>query len=215
MKKLLGLFICGCVAMVLSLGSAGCTKDKGTADKKNPPPPADKAVSDKKEVDKKVPEVDKKPVDKKVVPEVDKKVPEVDKKVVPETDKKVVPETDKKVVPETDKKPADKKVVPEKAAKVEVKIKSVEEVSLKKKGDTKVKIELTEAAPEDLKIKAWAKDVDAKVLTGEGTIKKGETSGEVTITANEVPATVSEITVDIAATEKSKAATTTIKTKVK
>jgi len=84
------------------------------------------------------------------------------------------------------------------------------ETEILKKGDTKVKVEIAEAAPETLTLTATAKDVDAKVLTGKGEIKKGEKSGEVVITTVDVPATVTEVTV-----AAKSAATTDADTKLK
>jgi tetratricopeptide (TPR) repeat protein len=88
-------------------------------------------------------------------------------------------------------------------------------VDVLKKGDTKVIVELTDSAPEDLSLKASAQDVNAKVLTGSGTIKKGEKSGAVTITTDNVQDTITEVTIAILATPNTKAASMTVKIKVK
>ena len=102
--------------------------------------------------------------------------------------------------------------------KAEVKIKSIDSLDLGKKGEKKITVEITDPAPVDLTIKAWAKDgdkvLDSKVLTGTGTIKKDAKSGELTITTADAPATVTEVSVDIPATDKTKEATTKVKTKV-
>jgi hypothetical protein len=202
MKKLLGLMICLCALFALSVGATGCKKPEVKKVTPVTPPTADKKVDDKKVDDKKVDDkmVDDKKVDHKKVD--DKKVD--DKKV---DDKKV---DDKKV---DDKKVDDKKANDKKA---DVKIKAHDgDVSVTKKGDTKVTVELTEKAPENLTLKAWAKDVDAKVLTGKGMIKKGETSGDVVITTVDAPDTISEVTIEIAPTDKTNAAMLKLKTKVK
>jgi len=112
-----------------------------------------------------------------------------------------------------------KTTTPAAGDKKEVKITAITtETELVKKGDTKVKIEIAEAAPEALTLTAWAKDgtkdVEAKVLAGKGEIKKGEKSGEIVITTVDIPATVTEVTVG-AKSAATKDADTKIKVKVK
>jgi hypothetical protein len=98
----------------------------------------------------------------------------------------------------------------------EVKINPIKEVvDVSKKGNTVITVELANAAPQDLTLKASAKGVDAGILTGSGAIKKGETKGAVTITTNNVLDTLSELTIEVGATSETKAATMTIKIKVK
>jgi hypothetical protein len=98
----------------------------------------------------------------------------------------------------------------------EVKITPINDVvEVPKKGDIKLTVGLADSAPEDLIITASAKDVDAKVLTGSGSIKKGQKSGAVTITTDNVPDTLAELTIRMPATANTKAASMTIKIKVK
>src|ERR1035438_3019949 len=114
-------------------------------------------------------------------------------------------------------KDAKDKDAKDKDAKVAVKIKAYDkDVEISKKGDTKVTVELDEPAPTDLTIKAWAKDVEAKFLTGKGMIKKGDKTGDVTIVTDDAPVTITEIVVDIPATSKTTASNKIkLKTKVK
>jgi hypothetical protein len=106
--------------------------------------------------------------------------------------------------------------------KAEVKIKAIDALDIGKKAEKKITVEIADPAPVDLTIKAWAKEKDdkdakvleSKILGGTGTIKKGETKGELTITTADAPATVTEVSVDIPATDKTKEATTKVKTKI-
>jgi hypothetical protein len=105
---------------------------------------------------------DKKEADKK---EADKKDKKDADKVADKKDKK---DADK-VADKKDKKDTD----PKEDAKLKVKA-SEGEITLAKKGKTTLTVELDEAAPQELSLKAWAKDVKADVLTGEGKIEKGK-----------------------------------------
>jgi len=97
MKKLLGLFICMCAAMVLTIGTTGCQK----AEKKPAVMPADK---------KPAADADKKPAadaDKKPAADADKKpAADADKKPAADKDKKPAADADKKPAADADKKPA-------------------------------------------------------------------------------------------------------------
>jgi len=98
----------------------------------------------------------------------------------------------------------------------EVKIKAIEgEITLKKKDKeaAKVKVEIEEAAPTELTLKAFADKVDAKVLAGTGKIKKGEKEGEIVVITSDAPATVNELTIEVSGT-KVKTATLKVKAKV-
>lgn len=101
------------------------------------------------------------------------------------------------------KKDKDKKA-PGAAGETEVKFKEIPEQKLAKKGDKKVEVELTEKAAVDINLTAKGKD-DAKI-TGSGTVKKGETKGELTVKTDDAKGgdAVVEVT---AAGEKTKGST--------
>lgn len=86
-------------------------------------------------------------------------------------------------------------------------------VPLPKNGSVTLPVELIEPAVEDLTLSVVAKGIDAPVLTSKGSIKKGEKAGVVTITTANVPA-ITAITVNIAATAQTKAASISLKVKV-
>jgi len=137
----------------------------------------------------------------------EKKKDEVKKDESAKTDPKKDPKTDPKTDPKKDPKVGEKDA--------EVKIKTIDaEVSLKKKEKAnKVTVELEEAAPAELALKAWAKDTKDDVLTGTGKIEKGKKSGDIIIITGDVPATLKEVTIDVTG-EKVKKTSLTIKVKV-
>jgi hypothetical protein len=192
-KKLLALFLCFSLVGVMSVGLTGCDKGKTDAQKKLEKDKIDKADAAKAEAAKE--KADNKDKDAK--------------------DKDAKDKTADKDKDAKDKDAKDKGTK-DKDAKAEVTIIGHEgKVALDKKGKKNVTVELTNPAPADLTLKAWAKGVDAKVLTGTGTIKEGAKSGDVTITTVDAPDTIIEITVDVAATDKSKAASTKLKVAIK
>jgi len=85
----------------------------------------------------------------------------------------------------------------DKEATIKVKAAEGDGLALKKTGKTKLTVELEDAAPAELTLKATAKDVKGDMLSGEGKIKKGEKSGDIDITTAEAPATVTDINVEI------------------
>ena len=201
MKKLLGLVLMLCAAIVLSVGTTGCTqkpKDKDkTKDTKGKDVDKTKDADKGKDVDK-TKDADKlKDVDK--TKDADK-LKDVDKSK--DADKT-------KDLDKTKDKDVDKGV---KEKDVEVKFNKVdgEPVKVAKKGDTKIKVEITEKAAADLTLSAKVKDNDK--LTGTGKIAKGETKGDLTITADD--SKVGEFTADVTVSAEKTTGMTKIKLKV-
>jgi hypothetical protein len=109
------------------------------------------------------------------------------------------------------KKKDDKgKPTPPAAGTTEVKFKDISEQKLTKKGEKKVEVELTEKAAIDVNLTAKGKD-DPKI-TGTGTVKKGETRGELTVKTDDAKG--GDAVVEVTAAAEKTTGSTTFKAKV-
>jgi hypothetical protein len=209
-KKFFALSLCFGLVCAMSISLVGCDKKDKTAEEK-------KKIADKKKVDddavaaKKTTDDAAAAAKKKITDDAGVKDKDIDKEAAA---KKKKIDDDADAAADAKKKKADDDVA---ASKAKVEIKAHDGVVALKKTDDKKKVtvELADPAPADLTLKAWAKGVKSEVLTGTGTIKKGEKSGDVTIITVDAPDTIIEVTVDASAPDKSKAASTKLKVTVK
>jgi hypothetical protein len=168
-NKILGLLVLG-LAFSLTIGTVGCnTKDK---DKDKDKTKADKAAD---KADKAADKADK------AADKADKAADKADK-AADKADKAADKAADKTADKAADKKKED--------ATSTIEIKEIKQQETKKAGDQTVKVELTKAAPADLTIKGHVNKVDEKIVHATGSIKKGESAGDLVITTKDAPAGV-------------------------